>query len=98
MLFAAFVSWRWNELEQNEWELISNSLTQNLLPVKLLKLDYETFRNLILHDKKAQKQAVNFILLKNLGESFILPETSVEKLWDEFKLFAQKFPEIISLE
>jgi hypothetical protein len=41
---------------------------------------------------------VNFILLKNLGESFILPETSVEKLWDEFKLFAQKFPEIISLE
>jgi len=65
MLFAAFVSWRWNELAQNEWDLICSSLTQNLLSVKLVKLDYDTFRNLILHDKKAQKQAVNFILLKN---------------------------------
>ncbi len=98
MLFAAFVSWHWNELAQNEWEIIRRSLTQNLQPVKLLKLDYETFRNLILHDKKAQKQAVNFVLLKKLGESFILPETSVEKLWDEFKLFTQKFPGMISLE
>ena len=98
MLFAAFVSWRWNELSQNEWDLINSSLSQNLLPVKLVKLDYDTFRNLILHDKKAQKQAVNFILLKKLGESFILPETSVDKLWEELNLFAKKFPGIISLE
>ena len=98
MLFAAFVSWRWNELAQNEWDIISSSLKQNLLPLKLVKLDYDTFRNLILHDKKAQKQAVNFILLKKLGESFILPETSVDKLWEELNLFAKKFPGIISLE
>ena len=98
MLFAAFVSWRWNELSQNEWDIISISLTQNLLPVKLVKLDYDTFRNLILHDKKAQKQAVNFILLKKLGESFILPETSVDKLWEELNLFTKKFPGMLSLE
>jgi 3-dehydroquinate synthase len=98
MLFAAFVSWRWNELSQNEWDIISISLTQNLLPVKLVKLDYDTFRNLILHDKKAQKQAVNFILLKKLGESFILQETSVDKLWTELNLFTKEFPGMLSLE
>ena len=98
MLFAAFVSWRWKELAQKEWELISSYLIQILVPVKLLKLDFETFRNLILHDKKAQKQAVNFILLKKLGKSFILQETSVEKLWEEFNLFAKNFPGMISLE
>ena len=98
MCFAAFVSWRWNELAENEWELIRNSLGQFLQPVKLANLDFEIFRDLILHDKKANKQAVNFILLKKLGESFIQQETSVEKLWEEFKLFTTKFPEIVELE
>ena len=98
MCFAAFVSWRWNELAENEWELIRNSLGQFLQPVKLANLDFEIFRDLILHDKKANKQAVNFILLKKLGESFIQQETSVEKLWDEFRQFTAKFPEIVELE
>ena len=98
MLFAAFVSWGMKELSQNEWDIISSSLVQNLLPIKLVNFDYNTFRNLILHDKKAQNQAVNFILLKKLGESFILPETSVDKLWKELNLFTKKFPGILSLE
>ena len=98
MLFAAFVSWRRNELTLNEWNLISSALTQYLMPLKLLKMDFDTFRNLILHDKKAQKQAVNFILLNKLGKSFILPEMSVEILWEEFNLFVQEYPGIIRLE
>ncbi len=98
MCFAAFVSWRWKELAQNEWEVISNTLRQYLQPIKLENLDFEIFNDLILHDKKANKQAVNFILLKKLGESFIQQETSVEKLWEEFKLFTTKFPEIVELE
>jgi len=98
MLFATFVSWRRNEITLNEWDLISSALTQYLMPLKLLKMDFDTFRNLILHDKKAQKQAVNFILLNKLGKSFILPEMSVEILWEEFNLFVQEYPGIISLE
>ena len=98
MLFATFVSWRRNEITLNEWDLISSALTQYLMPLKLLKMDFDTFRTLILHDKKAQKQAVNFILLNKLGKSFILPEMSVEILWEEFNLFVQEYPGIISLE
>ncbi|MED5516128.1 MAG: 3-dehydroquinate synthase [SAR324 cluster bacterium] len=98
MLFAAFVSWRRNELTLNEWNLIRSALTQYLMPLKLLKMDFDTFRNLILHDKKAQKQAVNFVLLNKLGKSFILQEISVKILWEEFKLFVQRYPGIISLE
>ena len=98
MLFATFVSWRRNEITLNEWDLISSALTQYLMPLKLLKMDFVTFRNLILHDKKAQKQAVNFILLNKLGKSFILPEMSVEILWEEFNLFVQEYPGIIRLE
>ena len=98
MLFATFVSWRRNEITLNEWDLISSALTQYLMPLKLLKMDFDTFRNLILHDKKAQKQAVNFILLNKLGKSFILPEMSVEILWEEFNLFVKEYPGIIRLE
>ena len=98
MLFATFVSWRRNEITLNEWDLISSALTQYLMPLKLLKMDFDTFRILILHDKKAQKQAVNFILLNKLGKSFIFPEMSVEILWEEFNLFVQEYPGIIRLE
>ena len=98
MLFATFVSWRRNEITLNEWDLISSALTQYLMPLKLLKMDFDTFRNLILHDKKAQKQAVNFILLNKLGKSFIFPEMSVEILWEEFNLFVKEYPGIIRLE
>ena len=98
MLFATFVSWRRNEITLNEWDLISSALTKYLMPLKLLKMDFDTFRNLILHDKKAQKQAVNFILLNKLGKSFIFPEMSVEILWEEFNLFVQEYPGIIRLE
>ena len=98
MLFATFVSWRRNEITLNEWDLISSALTQYLMPLKLLKMDFDTFRNLILHDKKAQKQAVNLILLNKLGKSFIFPEMSVEILWEEFNLFVQEYPGIIRLE
>ena len=98
MCFAAFVSWNWGILPKNDWEIIRNSLGHFLNPLKLKSIDFELFRNLILHDKKAQKQAVNFILLKKLGVSFIQQETSVEKLWDEFKQFTAKYPEIIELQ
>ena len=91
MLFATFVSWRRNEITLNEWDLISSALTKYLMPLKLLKMDFDTFRTLILHDKKAQKQAVNFILLNKLGKSFILPEMSVEILWEEFNLFVKEY-------
>jgi len=97
MCFAAFVSWRWNELPESDWEHIRISLGKILTPIKLSKIDYQTFKNLLLHDKKSKKHAVNFIMLKKLGVSFIRSETSVNSLWDEFIQFTKKFPEIIEI-
>jgi 3-dehydroquinate synthetase len=68
-----------------------------LAPVVLYNLDQDVFRDLILHDKKTQNQAVNFIMLKKLGASFIQYETPVEKLWDEFKNFTALYPEFVEL-
>lgn len=98
MCFAAFVSWRWQKLAEKDWQRIRVYLGQILTPLKLPPLSQEKFRDLILHDKKAQKQAVNFVLLKKLGESFIQQETSVDKLWDEFCEFSASYPEFIELE
>ena len=97
MCFAAFVSWHCNELSEKDWNRISSYLRKILAPVVLHSLDQDDFRDLILHDKKAQKQAVNFIMLKKLGESFIQQEMPVEKLWDEFKKFTALHPEFVEL-
>lgn len=97
MCFAAFVSWHCNELPEKDWERISSYLRKILAPVVLHNLDQDVFRDLILHDKKTQNQAVNFIMLKKLGASFIQYETPVEKLWDEFKNFTALYPEFVEL-
>ena len=98
MCFASFVSWRWKELSLEDWDLIRVSLEKIITPIKLNKQDYKIFRDLILHDKKSQKNSVNFIMLKNLGESFIREATSVESLWNELKQFTKSFPKIIEME
>ena len=98
MFFAAFVSWRCNELSEDDWRHIKNYLSQIITPIKLPTLDQDLFREIILHDKKSQKQAVNFIMLRKLGDSFIKKETPVKMLWNEFKEFTGKFPEILEIE
>ena len=98
MFFASFVSWRCNEMMEDEWMRINNFLSQILTPIQLPALDQNLFREMILHDKKSQKNSVNFIMLKKLGKSFIRKEMPVEMLWNEFKEFTKKFPEIIKIK
>ena len=98
MFFAAFVSWRCNELEEVDWKRIKSYLSQILTHIKLPPMDQNLFRKMILHDKKSQKQSVNFIMLRKLGESFIRKGTPVEMLWNEFKEFTEKFPEFVEIE
>ena len=98
MFFASFVSWRCNEMMEDEWMRINNFLSKILTPIQLPALDQNLFREMILHDKKSQNHSVNFIMLKKLGKSFIRKEMPVEILWNEFKEFTNKFPEIIKIE
>ena len=98
MFFAAFVSRRCNELEEEDWRRIKNYLSQILIPIKLPPLNQNLFRDLILHDKKSQKQSLNFIMLRKLGESFIRKETPTDMLWNKFNEFKEKFPDFIEVE
>ncbi len=98
MVFASFVSWRCNELLEDDWRRIKNYLKPFLTPIKLPPIDKNLFREIILHDKKSQKESVNLIMLRKMGESFIRHETPVEMIWDEFVEFAEKFPEFIEIE
>ena len=97
MFFAAFFSWRCNELVEDDWTRIKSYLSQILSPIKLPPLEQNQFREMILHDKKSQKQSVNFIMLRKLGESFIRNGTSVEMLWNDLKGFTEKFPEFFEI-
>ncbi len=98
MFFAAFVSWRYDNLKENEWMKIKNYLRKILISIKLPPIDQNLFREMILHDKKSQKQSINFIMLCKLGESYINKETSVDMLWEEFKKFVEKFADFIEIE
>ena len=98
MFFAAFVSWRYNKLKENEWMRIKNYLRKILINIKLPPIDQNLFREIILHDKKSQKQSINFIMLSKLGKSYINKETSVDMLWEEFKKFVEKFEDFIEIE
>ena len=98
MFYAAFVSWRSNKLIEDDWRRIKNFLSKILITIKLPPIDQNLFREIILHDKKSEKQSVNFIMLSKLGESFIRKETPVEMLWKEFKEFTKKFTNFLEIE
>ena len=97
MCFAAFVSWRYKKLSEKDWEQICGYFRKILTPVVLYSLEKEVFSKMILHDKKAQKKEVNFIMLKKLGESFIQQEMQVEKLWGELNKFTELYSEFVEL-
>ncbi len=98
MLFAAFFSRMLGFLREDEWGLIRDFLTGLLVTVVLPPLEFSHFRDLVLHDKKAERQAVNFILLDKIGSCFIREETSVEEIWQAFKAFCNDYPEFCRVD
>ena len=92
MLFATYVSWQEGHLTEENYQRIRDFLLPLLPEVTLPQLDAMAFRALLLHDKKAENQAVNFILLRSLGECFIQRQMSVETLWEHFGRFLETFP------
>ena len=93
MLFATYISWQEGHLTEENYQRIRDFLLPLLPEVTLPQLDATAFRALLLHDKKAENQAVNFILLRNLGECFIQRQMPVETLWEHFGRFLKTFPQ-----
>ena len=98
MLFATYVSWQEGHLTEENYQRIRDFLLPLLPEVTLPQLDAMAFRALLLHDKKAENQAVNFILLRSLGECFIQRQMSVETLWKHFGRFLETFPRACHLD
>ncbi|MAA90038.1 MAG: 3-dehydroquinate synthase [Deltaproteobacteria bacterium] len=94
MLFASYLSWREKLLGLSSWEMIRSFLEPKMRPVSLPPLDFEKFCSLLLHDKKASREAVNFILLRDLGDCFIQKEMPLELIWNHFGLFCSEFPDL----
>ena len=92
MLFATYVSCQEGHLTEENYQRIRDFLLALLPEVTLPQLDAMAFGSLLLHDKKAENQAVNFILLRSLGECFIQRQMSVETLWEHFGRFLETFP------
>ncbi|MGK5095244.1 3-dehydroquinate synthase [Deltaproteobacteria bacterium TL4] len=94
MFFAAFVSRQLDFLAQGDFEKVRSCLQPYLVSQPLPALNQERFQSLILHDKKAQDQTVNFILLKQRGECFIYPNMSPTRLWTLFGEFQKAYPRV----
>lgn len=97
MLFATYVSWQEGHLRADDYQRIREFLQPLLPTMTLAPLDAMSFRDLLLHDKKAENQGVNFILLRQLGESFIQSQMPVERIWQHFVSFLQTFPQTCRL-
>ena len=97
MLFAAFLSKQEQLLDPSSWETIGEFLEPKLRSVTLPKLDYDLFSSLLLHDKKASREAVNFILLREIGSCFIQKEMTLDLIWKHFTGFCKEFPNLCQL-
>ena len=97
MLFAAFLSKQEQLLDPSSWETIREFLEPKLRSVTLPKLDYDLFSSLLLHDKKASREAVNFIFLREIGSCFIQKEMPLDLIWKHFTGFCEEFPNLCQL-
>ena len=98
MLFAAFVSHREKQLEASAFQAISALLIPLLTPVILPLLEESYFHELILHDKKSQNQAINFIMLTDIGSCFVKEEYPIQGLWQHFQQFLQEYPQYCQIQ
>ena len=92
MAFAAFVSHNLQFLSERALQKILALLKSYITPASLPVLNFELFQQLILHDKKSDQQSVNFILIRDIGESFIHKNTSPALLWTLFQQFIEAHP------
>ncbi|MBF0276849.1 MAG: 3-dehydroquinate synthase [SAR324 cluster bacterium] len=92
MVFAAFVSYELKYLTEPTFQQIISFLKPFITPVVLPSLNFEAFQELIMHDKKFEKDSVNFIMISGIGQSFIQEDTSPKLLWRIFKKFIESYP------
>lgn len=90
MVYAAFVSQQTGHLSASEYERVIKALKPITPLIELPTLGQEEFVDLLLHDKKSAAAKVNFILIDQIGRSFIQKGTDPIDLWNHFRDFLQR--------
>ncbi|MEE8395786.1 MAG: 3-dehydroquinate synthase [bacterium] len=98
MLFAAFVSREWGLLQAAEFERIRALLEPLATTVVLPPLDEAGFAAHLMHDKKAERGTLRFIVLEGLGRAAIREGTTPAELWPFFQRFEREFPGLLRVE
>lgn len=68
---AAFISWKKNWLTMDEYYEIRDMFVPFNLPISVELLNIDKVLNNIKKDKKAENNAINFVLLKKIGKAVI---------------------------
>ena len=97
MLFAAFASMAWGELDEPGFERIRALLIPLLEPIDLPHLDESRFAGLLMHDKKAAGGTLKFIMLQGLGNAVIRAGTTPAELWPLFSRFLREVPGVLRM-
>lgn len=97
MAFGAYFSWKLGFLKEETYLHIIDVLAPFLTPIELPPLGFDTFRSLILHDKKSSQAGVNYILLSAIGTCFIQKETTPDQVWNHFNEFIEIHPNICKI-
>lgn len=95
MLFAAFVSREWGFLAAEDFARVRSLLEPLAQPICLPPLSRDGFAELLMHDKKASRGSLKFILLEGLGGAFIREGTTPEELWPAFQGFLEEMPAVL---
>ena len=85
MDFAAWFSQEKGLLSNQQFNQIHQHLDNLNIKLHIPRPSKETFIELIKHDKKASRQGIRFIGLKQIGSYHIFENTSPEELWQKFQ-------------
>jgi 3-dehydroquinate synthase len=95
MLFAAYVSREWGLISPEAFARVRALLEPLATPIRLPPLGRGAFTELLMHDKKASRRTLKFILLEELGRACIREGTSPEELWPVFQGFLEEMPAVL---
>jgi len=80
MIIAARLSYKFNYLQLDEFNIIKNHFKLNKLPMADSKMYNEKIFKIIEKDKKNIHGKINFVLLKNIGSAFLGNNLSLNKI------------------
>ncbi|MGK0290001.1 MAG: 3-dehydroquinate synthase [bacterium] len=97
MDFAAWWSEKYGYLSTECRKQVYQHLSNLKVKIKLPVVEKERFIEIISHDKKASKNGITVVALKEIGSAQLCPEISALSLWDDFSAYLQEEENLIQI-